>query len=506
MPVSAINPDGSVKIYSKTTGQVLDVAPADLPKYNPALVGDYQTMLQKQQTQQKAIDDAAKAVSTGNIKLSDLPTDQRAQIVNKVTASGGKIVEPPTAAELKNKQAIPAITQLINTLEKHYQGANGAESSVPILSNLIGAGKTIAGNLNMNPEAATYNKEKAGFAATLKSLTGDTGVLTDQDYARLSKLLPGLGASPQEAKNLLNDLRSQVSAKFGGNTQQTTINPQGKGLLDTVLGPAVNIAQDVGTGIRNQMEQPNLQKESNIAQDLETRASLEQDPQRKKSMLQQATQLRTGVSNEAGDIGKSFSEDVNKGVIGRSLQGATAIAGAAEIPGGISGVVKGGGNLINILKNPVAYGAAKREAALTAADAAGATFKGDDIVSALTKAGETISPADRPKFDAFVDMTKNLYQGKDLSARQIVDINSAANTAYTSSGNVGKTAKAVFNKELGDILKAGLREKTPDIAAANQLMSKLYGAKKIANNVPSALVGGGIGALGATLATKPFNR
>src|SRR3990167_1975450 len=41
MPIARINPDGTVKIYNSKTGETKDVAPEELGRYNPKLVGEY---------------------------------------------------------------------------------------------------------------------------------------------------------------------------------------------------------------------------------------------------------------------------------------------------------------------------------------------------------------------------------------------------------------------------------------------------------------------------------
>ncbi len=241
MPISQINPDGSVKIYNKETGQVLDVPPEDLPKYSGALVGDYQ----KLKTQQDGVRNAAKAVQAGQIKISDVPAEQKMGVINQITAGGGKIPEPVNAADQKKKSSAGPALNLIKNLESQYQSAGGGQVDVPILSRIVGAAKDIGGNLGFDDSANRYNATREGFAASLKQLTGDTGVLTDQDYARLSKLLPSLGAKPEEAKAAFNLLRSQLGSTLNQPATQTTINPQKKTLGD-LAAPFVKPLADYG--------------------------------------------------------------------------------------------------------------------------------------------------------------------------------------------------------------------------------------------------------------------
>ncbi len=439
-------------------------------------------------SKQRGLQQAAEVVRSGNMQLSDLPSDQRVAVASQIQRSGGQI---KPKKDPKKEDGLNATLNLIQNLEKHYQSGGGAEYDVGPVNRIAGVVKGLQGKVGLNDAAKLYGNEKSGFAATLKSLTGDTGVFTDQDYARLSKLLPGLGATRGEATGAFNDLRSQLSAKYGETDTKTTINSKGKPASDILkdgtnflLGKAINIARDNGTGIRSRMESGDLQKNDQMAAQLEHQAQNTTDPQQRVSLLRSANDIRRGVSTETNDIRQSFSPDVKDNIAGRSLLGAAQIAGAAEIPGGVASVTKTAGNIINILKNPLGFAAAKREAAITAADSAGASFKGDHLLDALTKASKNISPADKTKFDTFIETAKQMYKGKNLTTKEVVDLNSAANSAYTSAGKAGKTAKAVFNKELGDILKEGLRDSAPDVAKANQLFSKIYGAQKFTGKVP----------------------
>jgi len=177
-----ILPDGTVEIKNKTTGQTKIINPVDLPNYG--------------------VDYSAYATQLEAAKKVGIPTT-------------AEITPPVSATENKNKLAGDSITNFIQGLEKSYQAGGGGTYGVGPGARVKGAIESLKGKAGLSEDASVYNDSKAGFAATLKTLTGDTGVLTDQDFERLSKLLPGFGSTKKESVDKFNQLRDQLSAKFG---------------------------------------------------------------------------------------------------------------------------------------------------------------------------------------------------------------------------------------------------------------------------------------------------
>lgn len=68
---------------------------------------------------------------------------------------------------------------------------------------------------NKNVDAKTYKRLKEGFVASLKEATGDTGVLTDQDFARIAKALPDFGDSDDSARQAFTSIDRILQGKFG---------------------------------------------------------------------------------------------------------------------------------------------------------------------------------------------------------------------------------------------------------------------------------------------------
>lgn len=177
-----------------------------------------------------------------NASALGIPSDQFDKNFENAYADP-KNLQYNTANALTKRASSGAALNFIDTLEKHYSGAGAGQTDLGpltrILSPIIGA----QGNAGLNPSAKTYGNEKAGFAATLKSITGDVGVLTDKDYERLAGLLPGFGATPEEVQQSFNDIRGQIAAKYNINPTSTTIKPP-------TQGPGNNIMQNAGNDVK----------------------------------------------------------------------------------------------------------------------------------------------------------------------------------------------------------------------------------------------------------------
>lgn len=198
MPIVRINDDGTVRIAKKSGKDPIDVRPEDLAKYNPALVEDYNKI--------------SKEIKT--------------------LESGG---EPEVAKDDPFKM----LDTFVNTLEQRYGQAGGGEYG-GVGARISGAKKSVKGMLGLDDSAKAYKDAREGFAATLKSLTGDTGVLTQQDYERLVKLIPGLTSTPGEATIKFEDLRGQLAAKFGKQASESTYQaPESKGGAAAALAPGL---------------------------------------------------------------------------------------------------------------------------------------------------------------------------------------------------------------------------------------------------------------------------
>lgn len=501
MPIAQINPNGTVKIFNKNTGEVRDVAPEELQNYNPALIGEYQAKLQEQQN----VTSAAKAIQEGKVRIGDIPAEQRLTVASEIDKAGGVIPGTPSAADKKKKDSMTAVTNFINNLEKHYQAAGGAEVDVPIISRIMGMGKTVSGKLGFNQDATLYNNEKEGFTGTLKSLAGESGPLTKDDWARLAKLLPGLGAQSREAKGAFNDLRSQIAAAYGGPATETTIRPEAKGLGEVMVGNAKNVINDIvagatanaTAGTRRQAANQNFQ----TAGELEQQAQQEADPTRKKALLQAAQGLYLDTSKQAGDVSQTFSKQVTDNPIIRGLLAGNEVVGAAGLPGmAKSGVnlIRDPGKVTSLPKAAVGKvftqdkGSAIRNQAIASADEAGKAISGEPLAQSLVEWGENAlkaNPGKEKQIQKIVDSSIDTFSGKQFKASDLKKIWDEVDSGFNQSGVTKTSVEASSDRAIRDALRRALEEAAPGFEEGTKLIRKGLGRKKFAEKAlfPAAI-------------------
>jgi hypothetical protein len=483
MPISKILPDGKVRIYSNTTGQVLDISPEDLPNYNPKLVGDYQKM----QDQQAQVAAAQKILDSGG-KVDNFPADIKAQAQTNLVSSKG-------VTKGVDEKSAPVLN-LINKLEQNYQTAGGAEASFGPANRILGLIKSGEGMVGLNDSAKNYNDEKAGFAATLKSLTGDTGVLTDQDFARLSKLLPGLTSTSGEATGKFDDLRSQIAAKFGGAPTETTIKPGQKGITDILLGGAKKIANDSVAGVTANLteNQRNQSRDSAFAaaKYLENQAQATDDMQKRKQLLQQAQQLYNTTGNQAAQTANTFSEDVKDNPLLRGLGAATEIATIADAPT----LAAGGKNLVagGITKAKGLVGKNTEISAARNIAAQGVKLDTKSLVKAGDDYVKNVDPAAQKTWDTLKTSIKNTTSADDLLEK----LTYWGDKAFTKSGDKRAITEGLLKSHLYKTGRQIISSQAPEVADLTTQMAKQIARQKILKKAGG--IAGSAAAGGATYA------
>lgn len=148
------------------------------------------------------------------------------------------------------------------------------------------------------------------------------------------------------------EIGKRMLQKYPQYKNQVSVKPEKPAILKLLLNASTNIAQDVGTGIRGKITQPTFNKAQETARQLEQQSIGEQDPARKKALLQEANRLHADVSRQAGDLGKSFSPDIKMNPLLRSLLGAVEIGGTAEIPAATAGIARTGLKVAKIVAHP----------------------------------------------------------------------------------------------------------------------------------------------------------
>lgn len=383
-----------------------------------------------------------------------------------------------TGATASNLQAANTASNFVNSLEQSFTQAGGGEYT-GLGARVSGAYKGVTGTLGLNDPAKVYADSRKGFAATLKQLTGDTGVMTDQDYARLAGLLPTLGATPGEAASKFEQLRSQIAAKFGGTAVKSTYNaPESKGGLMAAVLP----------GITELYGQKKTQNEE-IQQKL-----------------------------KSGDIGGWA-----KGVLGQGISGALPITniynpakaiqeksiGAGYNPAG----AKAAGEIMTILgitdlakagiskvKGLTKGGALANRASV--ASQSTAQLSGDEIYNNAKGYIEKIGGIDKNKALALLDEAKDDIVGKIISPEDALSKLSQYNKAYTQLGAAGKSAKALANDALSKATRQQLTQVAPDVAAAQEELKTALGLGKNVRRTINTL---GMGVAGIAALTYIIN-
>lgn len=453
---------------------------------------------------QKKRDEAAtiKLGREGLISIEDLAkTNPQAAL----TLSTEGIKPKPSA---KDQTTLSSINQFISNIEKNYQEAGGASFGAGPGARISGGVQGLLGKIGLNSSANVYNREKRGFAATLKTLTGDTGVLTEQDFQRLAGLLPDLGSNPEEAKKLLNDLRSQVSAKFGGQAAKTGINPKDSGVLggylDFALGGALKIARDTGAGINANLTEGRRNQATGqaeqVASQLEQQAMSTTDMRRRKDLLSQANNVRQGVSQQAQQVSQTFSPDIKDNYLGRALGGATQIATAAEVPGGIKSIISGAKSLPGKVF-PSGTAKATRTGLIESATTGGKVIDGSKIAEHFTKWGEQAvrgNPGKEKQIAKIVDSVTNNFNGKPITPDQAMKMWLDADNGFNAQGVVKTALESKVDVQMREVLRPLIQEVAPGFDEATKAIAKGIKNKKLATWL--AKVAGGAIASGASFA------
>jgi hypothetical protein len=159
------------------------------------------------------------------------------QVMQVLTDKQGNVIgmtplgQSSTAAT-KSKDAIAAFnsaSQLLTTIDN-------LSKKVVTASNVFSAGtqylsKTFGALTKSNQDAALFKDTINAFTSQLARASGEKGVLTDQDVARIRKALPGLSdtagiaqAKIQQLRQLFSGIQQGVSGAYGAPTSTTSSN------------------------------------------------------------------------------------------------------------------------------------------------------------------------------------------------------------------------------------------------------------------------------------------
>lgn len=465
------------KIKNNQTGEIIEIPESDLGQYGFSSE-DYAPF--KQQPTAEATTSATLPKDVSQVKFDqDQKSYQQAWRNAKTLGEQQKISDTFKSAkgydlfgqpkvEKTKDDVFKSTLNLVNNLESMFTEAGGGTKGIGPGARIKGAGATIAGKLGLNEPASVYNDTREGFAATLKGLTGDVGVLTDQDYMRLSKLLPNLGATRKEATDKFNQMRSQIAAKFGGEETPTTFKPK----VENTRGALASIA------------------------DIAFPAATEYIEKGMKGELTQQQKPKTFTESLAGlggPIGEAIVRpDIAKEVVPAGLE----IAIGLETLGGIKGKL---GEVKNILNPKKALSEGRKQAA--------AAIKKEISVDDIIKTGNKYVKQD-PTAQKLWENTLRpaLIKQKKLSVSDLLEQTKVWNDAYTSAGKVGKTALAGLTDALARSTKEIIRKKAPAVAEYTAKLAQFYGMDNVLKRFGPALIGGAGAGVGGFLVGRAFGQ
>jgi hypothetical protein len=469
---------------------------------------------------------AVSSVQSGKLKLTDIPQEQRVGVAvgldDSKSAESIALKGAPATDVNMLKDILDSAQAATQRYDPSYTGFGDAfQGLFRTTFNAKGAEKEqdFRGDIaDIRTAIRNYISGAAIPRAEAKEFENLIPKVSDSDTQIQSKLKRLQERSIRQTENVLQtagyDVAGEEYLKTSPtripdelkNKQQQTGNPlsdtiSNNPLLNMILGTGAKIGQDVGTGVRATQSQGNFDQLEMQAKAFEDEAYATKDMQKRKDLLQNANNIRQQISGEAGNISQSFTEEVQDPVALRAILGAMEVAGAAEIPGATSTVknlFKGGAkqvakegaeqvvqespSMVKQVVQPFKSAGIIRDQAAEQATKDGVRIEGNKLLQFLDDAGKKLSPTDKKAYDTYMDRAKDIYKGKKITPTDSLDLLESANTAFNASGKTGKSAKAQFNKKLGDFLRKEYsdNESMQTIAKMNKRFGKLYPAKNFA--------------------------
>lgn len=194
MPISRINPDGTVKIYNSKTNEVKNVKPEELASYNPALENDYNVLL---------------SLKEGNSQLAGLPAEKQTEYTGALQGSG-IVPAPATAKERtdanKFKSALD-LTQQFN-LGKGYEKANTG----PVQEKWTQIFQNVAPQF-VDPSLLELESNIGPIRESVVNAISGAQV-SDQEAKRVKSWIPSIGKSKEKNKADLKSLTTWLETNY----------------------------------------------------------------------------------------------------------------------------------------------------------------------------------------------------------------------------------------------------------------------------------------------------
>lgn len=310
MPISQLNPDGSVKIYNTKTGATMDVPPQDLPKYNPKLVGEYQAKLQEQEKQNATLDlIKSGAVDLKEVAKSDPLIAQRAVREGVPAVAEDKKAKDAKSDTLKKAQTILSVLDQKKSGQlddKQYKDAlNAAASSFTASKAFSEGGKNLTANelavlTGQVPviEKTTGNVLERGMAWLQGREVPQKGNVVDDEQTLRNKMILAINALDPNAKMEY----PKGSGKSSPSATSGIVQNAGRDAKE-ILNGILNIPKAVGDTVMN---------------------AGNADPRIRQQALDNVNPV-----NVAGKLGKGALSELNQ-LLGRPLEGGDVVGRAVN--------------------------------------------------------------------------------------------------------------------------------------------------------------------------------
>lgn len=523
--------------------------PADVDKF---ITGKRDEQAQIQLAQQGNLPDAT---------YQDLAKNSP-QAALQIAQSGYK--PAMSAADKKKDETSKGLLGLTDSLKQLYNEpmANGQRPNATSKESLAKGGTGFMAPLNgalfdfsqvmtnRNVNAKSYKRAKEGFTASLKQLTGDTGVLTDQDFGRIAQSLPSFSDSDATAKGAWQTIDQILKSKLGSTGQYSYLDeaqaqspqapqgqtqsgfpqgsivpgnnpsmpaqpglavqaaqqraqqqqPQGKGIFESVFGPqgpiggalaplATSSAGDLAAGLFETID-PRV---ANIAHKSAQNQPISGD--------EYAGAAGDVAANVAGPFGP-FANAVGGGIHGLTTPGASVgerlqngavdaatYAALAKLPG-LPGMIKN--KLI-----PTKAGGVLRDAAVETAEKAGKSINGGTIFEDLQKWAQTArkaNPGKEKQIGQVINSAEQQFKDKKITPKEAFDIWKEVDSGFKANGVSKTTIESSSDRAMRGSLRKLLDAAAPGFEKGTGMIATGLGRSKglkqtVLNPVTGAAIG-----------------
>lgn len=478
-----ILPDGRVELKNKKTGETRVIDPKELPNYGIS----YDSYV------------------------------KQAEAYQQIPGTDPILKQEPTDAQLKSQEAAKGVGGVINELQKLYNQptASGVRPDTTRQDDLSAGKEGAFGNLgglvlgvkaawNMAPDAKTYDRLKKGFTASLKEVTGDTGVLTDQDYARLSNALPNFGDSDETATKAWQSIENILAAKGiktgfsyndktqppaqdvadSKNTEQKQTNPLMDFLQRGKVGP-MGVANGKDPTLLGELLFP---RGSGIVKRMNKGEDISAD-ERVGALGETVSNVLPFLSGGVGLIPRLALSGAVRGVTtpGASAGERTANATGEALLGGLLGKA---GQVAPRIFSPIKTAGAARDKAAQELGAKGVQIGGEKLQKVATDMLEKRVPdyIEKPLIEL-------LSKGKSIDPKDALELLSKAGAkTFTKGGDFKTNQASAFYKVLREAIRSEFAEKSPEILKETTRLAKGLGAQDTLKKLvfPTA-IGAGVG-------------